>query len=642
MTTRQLYYLITIAEQGNLSKASSILGISQPALSKFLTGYEDSLGFSIFLRYHRQLTPTAVGKYILDCTQKILDEQTRMQQTIRTLTDSNHTKIRLATAPNRGAIIYSRIYNDFSRRYPDVSLSLTELYASEQTGAITRGQIDIAIGTGTSSNKVTDIPIAYEELLVSLPVSHPLSNDERIQLADLSDTPFVLQGVRHSIRILAEELFKKAGFNPVIAFESNDVMLIDSMLHQAVGVGLVSQAHVLPCKELVYRPLVPAVYQTLHIRYPLWHTLTEPERYLAGLLTRERLSDSRYSAISSSEVEDLLNCANVDSDSIPSANSHGSDNTAIMSHHAAPEINLNLELLQYIIAIVDEKSLTRAAEKFYLTQPVLSRYLRNAENKLCTQLFTRVHNRLMPTNAGKVFVNSSRNILQIMIDMEKHLLSYRIGHGGSIYLQCDFGLAKYIEERIRLQFHDLFPDVNLLVIETSRHDIEESLQNASADFGLYFSCSPKHPVLKYQIIAKSKLIYCNHSQTSMAKAKDAMPLNRSISPGQVMICQKGSSLREEQIRILADLYESPAEITCEANIRILHKLVAEGVADSVLPVDLLSPEAKKHSIPFKQPQEYNLILVHHPGRTLTPSAKILIKLINNNFQTYFKGEHVNE
>lgn len=83
MTTRQLYYLVTIADQGSLSGASRVLGISQPALSKFLSEYESSLGFLLFLRYHRQLTPTAVGRYVIDAAQKILDEQTRMLQSMR-------------------------------------------------------------------------------------------------------------------------------------------------------------------------------------------------------------------------------------------------------------------------------------------------------------------------------------------------------------------------------------------------------------------------------------------------------------------------------------------------------------------------------------------------------------------------------
>ncbi len=55
----------------------------------------------------------------------------------------------------------------------------------------------------------------------------------------------------------------------MVAFESNDVLLADSMMHQAIGVGFVSKAHVFPCEELVYRPLDPPVRQTLHLRYLL-------------------------------------------------------------------------------------------------------------------------------------------------------------------------------------------------------------------------------------------------------------------------------------------------------------------------------------------------------------------------------------
>ena len=61
MNTRQLRYLVTIAEFGNLSRAAHALGISQPALSKALSEWETLYGFSCFLRYRRQLTPTAVG-----------------------------------------------------------------------------------------------------------------------------------------------------------------------------------------------------------------------------------------------------------------------------------------------------------------------------------------------------------------------------------------------------------------------------------------------------------------------------------------------------------------------------------------------------------------------------------------------------
>lgn len=648
MTTKQLYYLTTIADIGNLSKAAQILGISQPALSKFLTEYENSLGFLLFLRYRRQLTPTAVGRYVIDCAQKILDEQTRMLQNIRALTDSNHALIRLATAPNRGAIIYSQIYNQFSRRYPNISLSLTELYASEQPGAIQHGQIDIALGAGEISDKVTDLPFAYEELLVSLPVSHPLSSQERICLSDLKNTPFVLQGPRHSIRILAEKLFEEAGFHPVVTFESNDVILVDSMMHQAVGVGLVSQAHVFPCEELVYLPLDPPVYQTLHIRYPLNHTLTEPERYLIGLLMQERLQDPRYQPNPLAEVEEFIQFANANTHE--NASSHDCSDDGLSSqvpsfHSMASSINLSTPLLKYIIAIVDEKSLTKAAEKFYLTQPALSRYLRNAEDMLCAQLFTRVHNRLQPTNAGKIFVNFARNMLQIEADMLNHIHDYRKGHGGSIHLACDPCLVKTVQEQVIPAFYRLHPDIALHIIETDKNKASESLLNASADYGLYFSCEEEHPILDSRIIAECELFYCfgmenfeSLKNLIFSKTTD-MTLTQNLPdilpPRCIMLASKGNTLRTEQERLIKNLYSDKPTIVCEGQISILQTLSQSGVADTILPAPFCPDEAANRCVSFATPQRYYLLEVHHPGRTLPPSIRDLSRLLNDVFEMYF-------
>jgi len=250
MNTRQLHYLLTIAERGSLSQAAMALGISQPALSKVLTEWDSLCASPLFLRYHRRQIPTALGRKVLEYAEKIVDEQNRMMLTMRSVTGREKQNIRVCTAPNRGAIIYSKIYNRFSRRYPDISLRLTELYAREQPHAIRRGQVDLALGAGTDSELVTDIPIVREELLVSLPSSHPLAGQKSIRLRDLRDTPFVLQGKRHSIRAIADGLFAEAGFAPVVSFESDDVILLDSMMHQAVGAGLVSKAHVFPCDEL--------------------------------------------------------------------------------------------------------------------------------------------------------------------------------------------------------------------------------------------------------------------------------------------------------------------------------------------------------------------------------------------------------
>ena len=450
MNTRQLHYLLTIAERGSLSQAALALGISQPALSKVLSEWDSLCGSPLFLRSRRRQIPTALGRKVLEYAEKIVDEQNRMMLTMRSVTGREKQNIRVCTAPNRGAIIYSKIYNRFSRRYPDISLRLTELYAREQPHAIRRGQVDLALGAGTDSELVTDIPIVREELLVSLPSSHPLAGQKSIRLRDLRDTPFVLQGKRHSIRAIADGLFAEAGFAPVVSFESDDVILLDSMMHQAVGAGLVSKAHVFPCDELVYLSLDPPVYQRLHLRYPLGHTLTEPERYLAGLLIRERLSDPRYEPIRSPEADTLFAMV----EAADEAYIAGSNQTRASgaSHQDSGFISLDTKILEYLTAIVEEQSLSRAADRFYLAQPALSRHLRNMEETVGLRLFHREHNRLYPTNAGKVFVNNARNILRMEAELDRVIKDYRRDHGGRLFVHCDSTLLSLFAEVVTPAF----------------------------------------------------------------------------------------------------------------------------------------------------------------------------------------------
>ncbi len=630
MTTRQLYYLVTIADLGTLSGAAQILGISQPALSKFLAEYEASLGFHLFLRYHRILRPTAMGRYMISCAQKILDEQTRMLQSLRELTDTGQLLIRLAIAPNRAAILYSRIYKTFSRRYPEISLSLTELVARDQPAAIQHGQIDLAIGSGDTSEKISDIPFAHEELLLALPRSHPLAERNKISLKELKDTPFVLQGPHHNIRTLADRLFKEAGFSPLVTFESNDVLLVDSMLHQAAGAGFVSKAHMVPCRELVFLSLDPPVFQNLHLRYPLGHVLTEPEQFLAGLLIRERLSDSRYTPSSSKEARELMQLAkSIQPEADPQA-----EFPALpigTARHTAPQVNLSTSLLRYIIAIVDEKGLTKAAEKFYLSQPALSRHLHNAEEMVCAQLFTRTHNRLQPTNAGKVFVNFARNILRIEAEMEAHIQTYLQGHGGSLYLQCDPELADIVRKKVMNTFSAMHPGIRLHIVNGNPEETKDALLNASADCGLYFSSEDCHPVLNGQIITDSPLVYCMAKNDEAAGSKDSnasVQLPEGYRPKRLMLAMKGSALRTEQERLLSSLWNASFPVICEAETNVLVTLAQLGTADTILPEALLSREALKRCFSLPGSPMYYLIKAVHPGRTPPAPVKDLWEMLD--------------
>ena len=627
MNTKQYYYLSTIAEYGNLSYAAQALNLSPSALSKFLTECERTFGFALFLRYGRRLYPTAVGRYVVECAQKILDEQNRMLLTMKDVTGGNQNRIRLATAPNRGATIYSKVYNPFSRRYPDIALSLTELYATEQPGAIARGTIDLALGAGGFTDDTTDLPIAYEELLISLPAAHPLAGQERIRLEELRETPFVLQGPRHSIRILAEQLFRQAGFHPVVAFESDDVLLVDSMMHQAVGVGFVSKAHVFPCEELVYRPLDPPVRQTLHLRYPLGHTLTEPEYYLAGLLAEERLADPRYQPADDPFVTRLLETVRTPIAAAKSKSTlHGAVGTALQT---VQEVNLDTTVMEYLIAIVEEQSLSKAAQRYFLAQPALSRHLRSVEAMVGMPLFSREHNKLRPTSAGTIFVNNARNILRIENEMFAHTSAYHAGRGGHLYLSCDPLFAEILHKKVEPAFHRLHPELTLVFAEQNQEQTLEALSSSSADLGIFLSTELTHPLLKCEVLTLTELVYCfaaNHCPPSWTAGD---PLPSDFTPRPQLFAEQGSTLRSEQNKLCAACFPAAPSAACEADLSLLPQLANLGIADCIMPLNMLERTQHLRCAAFEPPKPLYLLLASHVGRTLPTVTKELVLLIQN-------------
>ena len=128
MNTRQLSYILSIAETGSLSAAAKELAISQPALSKYLSELEEELGTELFLRHKKHLYPTSAGKVYLDAAKRIIAVKEQTYQMIAELSGGYQKTITIGVTPLRGSIAIARIFTQFHRRYPNVKIEMKEHY----------------------------------------------------------------------------------------------------------------------------------------------------------------------------------------------------------------------------------------------------------------------------------------------------------------------------------------------------------------------------------------------------------------------------------------------------------------------------------------------------------------------------------
>src|SRR5215510_11990971 len=74
-------------------------------------------------------------------------------------------------------------------------------------------------------------------------------------------------------------------------------------------------------------------------------------------------------------------------------------------------VKLDIRHLKLIVAVTEEKSVTRAGERLHLTQSALSHQLRDIEERLGTPLFLRLNKRMTPTQAGERLLQTARQVL---------------------------------------------------------------------------------------------------------------------------------------------------------------------------------------------------------------------------------------
>lgn len=145
---------------------------------------------------------------------------------------------------------------------------------------------------------------------------------------------------------------------------------------------------------------------------------------------------------------------------------------------------LDIKHLQYFIEVSNYKSFTRAADHLFITQPTISKMIKNLENELGVELFDRSKKSLTLTDAGRVVLEQAKLIDKAFRNLEvemENLLELKKGH-------IRIGLPPIIDPsffpEIMGKFHDKYPSITFQLVEEGSKKIEESVANDVLDIGV--------------------------------------------------------------------------------------------------------------------------------------------------------------
>ena len=192
VSMRALECLVTIAEQGSLTKAAAILHMSQPALSHQIAAIERELGTPVIERLPRGIRPTAAGLAAAAEARIALAAADRAVIAGRRVAAGTGGRIRIACVETMTTWVLVPVLRSWRRRFPDVELDLKEYTSADRMlDALLAGAADITVGPRpTRTDEHTEL-LGREEVVVVASPEHRFADLAAVPLAELATEPLV-------------------------------------------------------------------------------------------------------------------------------------------------------------------------------------------------------------------------------------------------------------------------------------------------------------------------------------------------------------------------------------------------------------------------------------------------------------------
>ena len=151
---------------------------------------------------------------------------------------------------------------------------------------------------------------------------------------------------------------------------------------------------------------------------------------------------------------------------------------------------MDFKELQYVLAIARYQNITKAAEALYLTQPTLSKFLKNLETELHQPLFRRLGNKYLPTYAGERYLERARQILELKRELDQEMGDIIKNNEGYLKIGFPTMRATYMLPVTLPLFHERYPNVRIGIHEANSSQLVQLLVDGDIDLAFFNYLEP--------------------------------------------------------------------------------------------------------------------------------------------------------
>lgn len=278
---------------------------------------------------------------------------------------------------------------------------------------------------------------------------------------------------------------------------------------------------------------------------------------------------------------------------------------------------MNLQQLEYIVAVDTHKHFSRAAEKCFITQATLSMMIKKLEQELGMLLFDRSRQPIVPTTAGIVIIDQARTVLKEVAQIKLLSKEMKSGLHGELRIGIIPTLAPYLLPLFLPQFLVKYSTIKLKIVEQTTDQLLQLLSSDQLDVGIMATPLATKNFKETHLFYEEFKVFVAGNEKSLKK-KYILP--EDIDINKLWLLEEGHCLRSQTLN-LCELQQQQAKIHHldyeTGSIESLLKITEMNKGITIIPelaALTFSKSAKEKLRHFKPPvpvREISLVTYRH-------------------------------
>ncbi len=293
---------------------------------------------------------------------------------------------------------------------------------------------------------------------------------------------------------------------------------------------------------------------------------------------------------------------------------------------------MDTKLEEHILKIAEEKSITRAAEKLYLTQSALNQQLLKLEHELGVPLFKRSRNSCTPTAAGELYLEGAKEVVRSRQQTYNRISDLTDSYKGTIVVGMTPVRGPDMFIHVYPVFHKDYPNMLVVPHEVNVYKMQQMISARDLDIGFMTLFDYQKTEAEYENLYKEEILLAVPSSLPVDKfirknkeGKQSLPLS-VLQNESFILLKKTTTMREVLDKVFRHAHFVPHLLFDTANTTTILELVRAGICCGIVSQSTARNYQKGiQYFSFETPLHWNVAVSYPKGTTLSKAARLFVE-----------------